>query len=152
MLIAFAANVPAQAGWLCGDGGRKPANCGCQVKWVCCPTYEKEKIEKSGFEVESEHICVPKVKFPWQKCCTPRCAKVICVHRLKKETKECGEKCVIKWEAKQVCVRCCKPTSGHNCGPNHGCGPSACAAPSEYHAPVTIEPTPTALVPPAPLN
>ena len=128
----------SRAGWLCGEC--KPAGCNAQVGWVCCPSYEKEKIEKSGFEIETEQICVPKVRLPWQSCCTPRCARVVCVNRLKKKTIECGEKCVIKWEAKQVCTHCGKPYSGAGMGPASTCGPAACVAPGEYHAPTPIAP------------
>jgi hypothetical protein len=104
-------------------GGCKPAGCGSSVRWVCCPKWEKETIEKSGFEVECEHICVPRVRLPWQDCCTPRCARVIAVNRLKKVTQECGERCVLTWEAKPVCVHCRKPVQALapacQCGPCH---------------------------------
>ncbi|MFV0445071.1 MAG: hypothetical protein ACK5Q5_15965 [Planctomycetaceae bacterium] len=133
-LLASCLASLAQAGWLCG--GCKPTGCGCQVNWVCCPTCEQEKIEKSGFDVECEHICVPKVRLPWQSCCTPRCARVICVHRLKKQTIECGEKCVIQWEAKPVCRYCGKPRTGTDS--NGGCGPAACVAPGDDRGPTPM--------------
>ncbi|MCA9052851.1 MAG: hypothetical protein KDA75_03395 [Planctomycetaceae bacterium] len=130
------------AGVFCDDGGCKPSGCGCEVKWICCPKWEKEKIEKSCYDIECEHICVPKVKLPWQDCCTPRCARVICVHRLKKHTYECGEKCVLTFEAKAVCTRCCKP--GYSRCPTMNCGPGPCGAPSEYHVPANpgLQPVP----------
>lgn len=102
-------------------GGCKPA-CECGVVWGCCPKYDKEKIETHGFEVECEHICVPKVRLPWADPCEPRCAFVVAVNRLKKETRDDGEKCVLKWEAKPFCRHCHKPACGM-C-PEMGCAPS----------------------------
>ncbi|MEZ6067788.1 MAG: hypothetical protein R3B90_19225 [Planctomycetaceae bacterium] len=34
---------------------------------------------------------------------------MVCVRKLKKKSYECGERCVLSWEAKAVCTRCCKP-------------------------------------------
>lgn len=111
-----------QAGLFCGEGNCKPA-CGCEVVWGCCPTYETVKVEKSGFEVECEQICVPKVRLPWADPCEPRCAFVVCVNKLKKVKKDDGEKCVIKWEAKPFCAHCQKPVN-YNC-PTNICAPVA---------------------------
>lgn len=132
-IVVLAGLRPLEAGFFCEHGGCKPACAGCSVRWVCCPSYEKVKVEKDCFDVECEHICVPKVKFPWQDCCTPRRAYVIGVHRLKKVKIDCGEKCVINWEAKPVYTRCCKP--GYTRSPAAGCGPAPCAVPGEYHVP-----------------
>ena len=138
------------AGFLCDRGGCKPSGCGCQVKWVCCPKWEKETIEKECFDIECEHICVPKVKLPWQDCCTPRCARIICVRKLKKHSYECGQKCVLTWEAKCVCTRRCKP--GYTHCPSTNCGPAPCAAPPEYHAPASggLQPAPSGELPAPP--
>ncbi|MEZ6067787.1 MAG: hypothetical protein R3B90_19220 [Planctomycetaceae bacterium] len=72
-MLLLSASSASRGGWLCGDGGCKPAGCGCEVRWVCSPSWDKEKIEKTCFDIEYEHICVPRVKLPWQGCCTPRC-------------------------------------------------------------------------------
>jgi hypothetical protein len=111
----------AEAGIICHRGGCKPA-CECGVVWGCCPKYEKEKVTKSGFEVECEQICVPKVRLPWADPCEPRCAFVVSVNRLKKVTKDNGEKCVLTWEAKPFCSHCLKPACG-TC-PEMSCAPS----------------------------
>lgn len=135
----------AQAGLFRSSGGCKPPGCGYYCKWVCCPTYEKEKVKKSGYEVECKQICVPRVRLPWQSCCERRCADVICVHRLTKDSRECGERCVIKWEAKQVCYPCGKPSYGY--AHVNSCQPKPCATPHDYLAPT---PVPDAPAPPAP--
>ena len=121
-VLTLVLTSPAHAGLFREHGGCKPA-CECEVVWGCCPKYATEKVEKSGFEVECEQICVPKVRLPWQDPCTPRCAFVVCVNRLKKSTKPMGEKCEIKWEAKPYCSRCLKPAC---CG-----GPDVSCAPCE---------------------
>lgn len=110
----------SHAGWFCQSGDCKPA-CECEVVWGCCPSYEKVKVEKSGFEVECEQICVPKVRLPWADPCEPRCAFVVSVNKLKKAKKDDGEKCVLKWEAKPFCSQCRKPAAGF-C-PSVSCAP-----------------------------
>lgn len=123
-VLALAVAAPTRAR---ADGGEKPASCGGAVRWVCCPKWKTEPVTRPGFDVQCEHICVPRVRLPWQDDCTPRCARVLAVHRLKKETIECGERCVLTWEAKAVCARCLKPVEV--AAPSGRCGPSNCAAP-----------------------
>ena len=79
-----------------------------QVRCPRCHTscqleIEKGKEKKSCWEIECKAICIPKVTFPWQKCCQPKCAKVKYVNVLKKKTWEC-EVCKTKWNA--VCSDC----------------------------------------------
>jgi hypothetical protein len=146
LAVIFAATLlttsVASAGWLCGSC--KPQQCCPPVRYACCPKYEKVAIEKSCFDVEPEGICVPCVKLPRQSFCAPRRARVICVNRLTSRTYECGERCVLVWEAKKVCCRCGKP---HVMAPPAASRPAAELPPA---APVPEpEPRPQAL-PPAP--
>lgn len=64
---------------------------------ACCPKAEIQKEEKSCWKVEGKEVCIPRVRFPWSKCPTPRCGKVRTVHVLKNEKYEV-EKCSYKWE------------------------------------------------------
>ena len=89
----------------------KPTGCCEGVAYTCCPVYQREKIERKGFEVKCEPLCVPRVRLPWQDPCTPRTARVIYVHRLESASRECGEKCVLTWEPRPVCGRCGKPAA-----------------------------------------
>ncbi len=96
----------------------------CQLEIV--PTT----VEKSCWEIECEEICIPAIRFPWEKCCEPKCGTVITVKKLKKVTYECPS-CECVWTP--VCNTC------GNC----------CGAP----APGEIAPPPLgAPVPPVPLQ
>jgi hypothetical protein len=108
---------------------------------VQCPSCEKYckveseivKEKKYGWDVECKPICIPKVTFPWQKCCEPKCAKMKYVRVLKKEEYEC-EHCQYKFTP--VCNEDCQVpythcqglshvgglTGGHACGCGAGCG------------------------------
>lgn len=64
---------------------------------TCKPEYITKKVKKTTYEVECKQICIPAVTFPWQKCCEPRCGKVITVKKLKKVSYQC-ERCGCKWK------------------------------------------------------
>lgn len=40
---------------------------------VCKLEVEKEKVKKYCWNVECKPICIPKITFPWQSCCEPKC-------------------------------------------------------------------------------
>ncbi len=105
----------------------------CQL--VCCAEVKTEKVKKHCWEVECEHICVPRVQCPLLNCltgntcedpCSSRnllgkcigklCGDVKCVRKLKKKEYEC-EKCVVEWSVKCAsgcgsCTGCQKPCCG----------------------------------------
>lgn len=149
LILVLSGLNAAQAGILCGHGGCKPQNCYSSVRYVCCPKYETVKIERSCWELKSEAICVPKVRLPWQSCCTPRCARVICVNRLNLRTYECGERCVLVWEVKEVPCRCGKPAVAQPPSPATPVEPPAEAGPAAPVEEPAAEPAPSGL-PPAP--
>ena len=97
VLIVLGGVALAEAGLFC-FGNACDVPCDDCSTGCCQPKYENETIKKAGFETECETVCVPKVHFPWQDPCAPRCAYAIRVNRLKKKTIECGTKCVLKWE------------------------------------------------------
>ncbi len=109
---------------------------------TCCPschqycqlTVTPDVEEKNCWEIECEEICIPAVRFPWEKCCEPKCGTVITVKRLKKVTYECP---TCKYEWTPVCSSC------GNC----------CGAPGQYGPgqPGQLAPPPGAPLPPAPV-
>ena len=88
----------------------------------CQLTVVPTTVEKSCWEIECEEICIPAIRFPWEKNCEPKCGTVITVKRLKKVTYECPS-CKCEWTP--VCSTC-----GNCCGapdpiqpPPPGAGP-----------------------------
>ena len=93
----------------CTSGACDSSGCGrgcgqCDGEY-CCPTAELVKDKKTCFNVECKNICIPAVKFPWDKSCELTCGKVRTVHVLKKSSYPV-EKVVYKWEADQPCGCC----------------------------------------------
>lgn len=73
----------------------------CQLEIV--PTT----VEKSCWDIECEEICIPAIRFPWEKCCEPKCGTVITVKKLKKVTYECPS-CECVWTPVcNTCGSCC---------------------------------------------
>ena len=70
----------------------------------CKVSIEEVKEKKTCFDVTCEPICIPKIHFPWEKCCEPKCARIKFVHVAKKVTYEC-KKCKLKFEP--VCIEPC---------------------------------------------
>lgn len=71
----------------------------------CRLHVETLKVKKSCFYVECKEICIPPVRFPWQKCCELKCGKVKTVRVLKKHDYTC-EKCGYKWTVDDLCGAC----------------------------------------------
>lgn len=72
---------------------------GCKSPGSCRPVPHQETIKEECFDVECEYICIPGIKFPWQRCCEPpSCGRVRCVHRLTSHEHERGAKTVWDWE------------------------------------------------------
>lgn len=115
----------------CADGG--DACCPhCAGRDVCVPKVEEVEVEKHCWCVECKKVCVPAVRFPWERggcgltcfrwltgppCCdacggrhnhcpTPSCGKVIAVRDLKKQTYECTDR-QCAWEIRRLPPCCC---------------------------------------------
>jgi hypothetical protein len=82
----------------------------CEVTKVCCPEVKTEKVEKTGWDVECEQICIPPVHCPCFGGCERSCGKVIAVKKLKADKIECGERCVIEYKLFDGCPN----GAGHN--------------------------------------
>jgi hypothetical protein len=85
----------------------------CNV--VCVPSQEIEKEKKTAFDVSCKWICVPKIHFPWEPCCKPKCAWVRKVKVLEKIEYECP-KCKYKWTAVCNCPSCPTGRCPHSYG------------------------------------
>lgn len=108
------------------------ANCCCpRCHVVCVPSREIEQQKHTAFDVECKWICVPKIRFPWESCCEPKCAWVRKAKTLKKVEYECPH-CKYTWTAVCECPSC---QSG-------ACPPGAC--PSQGHQSLGIPPVPKA--------
>jgi hypothetical protein len=146
--------VPVQA----GHGCQGAQGCGCHVQCPECQHYcklsiDKEKVEKYCWEVECKPICIPRVHFPWECGCPPKCAKVKHVNVLKKKTYEC-EKCQYTWspEPEECCAGgagCCDGECDGTCGGtcDGGCDVGytegvEVTAPTEAQPEVAPEPAP----------
>lgn len=93
LMAALLVGAPAIAGGIAC--GRCPH---CEHR-ACAPTPTTIVEKKHCWEVECKDICVPKFKWPWEKCDSPPpCGRVKTVKELKKVEYEC-EKCGYKWEA-----------------------------------------------------
>lgn len=133
-----------------GGGCEKPVGC-CQnccepCMLVCCPETKIVKEKKHAWDLECEHVCIPKVHCPLfnlfgccsklstccqncgdsacsGNCCSGQqgsCGKIRTVRKLKKVEFEV-EKCVVEWK-----VRKSAWNAGKCCD---GCPPQSCCAP-----------------------
>lgn len=83
----------------------------CSQGCKSCRLYvETLKVKKHCYNIECKEICIPPVRFPWQKCCELKCGKIKTVRVLKKHNYTC-DKCGYKWVVECNCGSC---TSG-NC-------------------------------------
>jgi hypothetical protein len=89
-----------------GKGGHRAfcPHCGD----ACYPTVTKGKETKSCWNVDNVPICIPKVRFPWEKSCCdkgcgkdgcvpPKCGRTKHVNVLMKHEYECS-KCEYSWD------------------------------------------------------
>lgn len=113
LMLASAQFVSAQSFNIgCADSGCASQGACCNEP-TCCPNchatcvFEAKmvKVDKSCYEVECKPICVPRVRFPWQKCCEPVCADIKYVKVLKVKKYEC-EECEYSWKVDEQPCSC----------------------------------------------
>lgn len=80
---------------------------------VCIGHAVPAKETKECYLTECRDICIPKIHFPWQKCCKPRCGRVISVRVLLVKEYECN---TCKWEWK---IKDCKACRAGCCFEHH---------------------------------
>jgi hypothetical protein len=76
---------------------RKCPECECDS---CVLKLDEIEVKKSCFKTEQKEICIPKIRFPWQKCCPPGTSKSKVVTVLKKHSYKCKE-CSYKWSVNE---------------------------------------------------
>lgn len=102
LMILLATNRPAMPGERCCT-----AACPC-CQHVCRLSIQDERETRYCWEVERKPTCIPPVRLPWQKCCTPKCARLRYVRVLKKVEYECPV-CKHHWSPETT--SCCE--DGH---------------------------------------
>lgn len=99
-----------QANGACGSSSYCSRGCKyCQLH------VETLKVKKHCYNIECKDICIPPVRFPWQKCCELKCGKIKTVRVLKKHEYKC-DKCGYKWTVECSC---------NACNPGGSCAPAA---------------------------
>lgn len=83
----------------------------------CKVSVDEVTEKKTCFEVTCEPICIPRVHFPWEKCCQPKCARIKYVHVAKKESYECKR---YKYKFEPVCCEPCGCACGDGEAPVEG--------------------------------
>jgi hypothetical protein len=114
LVLMMGRAMPAEE---CCDKPCCPPRCP-NCKAYCKFEWDKSPEEKYCWCIECKPICIPKITFPWQSCCDPKCAKLKWVNVLKKVEYECPN-CKCKWTAVEVpckqCGQCSGCKSGGNC-------------------------------------
>jgi hypothetical protein len=111
---------------------------------TCRSKVSEGKEEKHCWDTKCETVCIPRITFPWEKCCTKvgdgccgkccpapaPCGKVITVRRLMKHEYECPV-CKYSWEV-------------NDCGGCNGCSGGGCTAQKQQpqRAPADVRSTP----------
>ena len=127
-------------------------NCGC----VQCPSCEDQicrleldqsKVKKTCFKVEQKPICIPPVRFPWQRDCPPGISKTKLVKVLSKHTYECPN-CTYKWVLQE-----CEPPQVPSTTPlrTPSTLPTPAPVPVPVPVPVPAAATQTSVVPAPPI-
>ncbi|VAX40633.1 hypothetical protein MNBD_PLANCTO02-1404 [hydrothermal vent metagenome] len=120
----------------CSDGSCAEQPCTeCESEKTCLPESVTQKVKKSCYRIEYKEICIPKVRFPWEKYCEPKCGKVITVKILKKK-KYTRKKQATKWNIFSI--------AKGNCTDN------SCTSVSHKHHVITPQPADSAYLSPTP--
>lgn len=86
--------------------GEQPCCCLCGQQ-VCVLEVSTGKEDVVRFDVESKDICIPGIRFPWDKCGTRHCGGVRKVCVLKEVSQE-KTVCEYDWSVKTICTGCCR--------------------------------------------
>lgn len=97
---------------------------------ICRLELDQSKVKKTCFKVEQKPICVPPVRFPWQKDCPPGTSKTKLIKVLSTHTYECPS-CSYKWKLQE-------------------CAPLEPAAPPQSE-PTPADPAETSAIPAPPI-
>ena len=123
---------------LCCDHGQGKC-CRENGKAICCPKRVEKEVKKHFRKVNSEIVCIPKFRWPWERCasgnsscdrccgnertakhgcCPPLCGRTRCIHVLEKHETKCKE-CGYEWQIKYIRGKspagCCPSCGGKSC-------------------------------------
>ncbi|MEX2560277.1 MAG: hypothetical protein WD403_10205 [Pirellulales bacterium] len=125
-LVIFIVATLASAA-LGADHGHRWFHRGCGS---CSLKVEHEAAKQECYEIECKQVCIPPVRFPWQKCHGEACGRVRTVRVLKAEEHDV-ERCVYKWEVHRGCAGCGQAAGRCQCGlPANDMLPARSAIPS----------------------
>jgi len=108
LLLAICGGTTASAQDACLETGGCPPCCPpvCEpYKATCHPCWEHETEDDYCWQVEKDYVCIPPVKFPWQKCCELGCPRIRKINTLKIYEFE-RDFCRFKWNLKKY-YPCC---------------------------------------------
>ncbi|TWT62566.1 hypothetical protein [Rubinisphaera italica] len=113
LLLLVLSGGTLQAGEPCLDACIENGKCGppccpqpCDpYKATCNGCWEQDKEEHYCWQVEKDFVCIPPVRFPWQKCCDLGCPRIRKVSKLKIYKYDC-DVCKFKWNLKKF-YPCC---------------------------------------------
>ncbi len=115
--------------------------CGDCCEAVCYPKRVEKEVKKHCWKVESKIVCIPKFRWPWERCssscnsgcdggseckrecCAPLCGRTRCINVLEKDSHQCQE-CGYEWEIKYIRSKSRAKSGGNRCCPD--CGGKSC--------------------------
>ncbi len=98
---------------------------------ACRLRVEPATEGKTCYEIDCTPVCIPAVRFPWQKCCGPaRCGRVRVVAKLKEQTRETPT-CKYIWEPLCPACRAAPPGAAPPPAPTVVPAPPAGPSPAE---------------------
>lgn len=89
-----------QSGCSSCQSGCSPVACPSCDEEICRLELDKSEVTKTCFQVEQVPVCIPPVRFPWQKCCPPGTSKTRLVTKLKVKKYKCPN-CAYKWKVEE---------------------------------------------------
>jgi hypothetical protein len=114
--------------------GDDSACCVCQTK-TCKVTVEKEEVDVACFDVECVDVCIPPVRFWWERGPLRQCGKIRTVKQLVVE-KHPKQVCTYDWEVISICSRCYRDVHRLRC---HQLGVAATTPAAEIGLPPAQE-------------
>jgi len=75
---------------------------------ACALTARQVEEDEACYDVECKEVCIPAVRFPWERCRTPKCGRVRLVAKLKEDK---TKKTTCKYEWVLTCTRCGQPAA-----------------------------------------
>lgn len=84
---------------------------GCEV---CSPKVTTKKVKKRLYEAQCKKVCVPRFRWPWQKC-DGEVGRVRTIHKLAIRIRT-TEKPALDWKSPEICAPCVEQAHEPGCG------------------------------------